>query len=190
MSEYRRWGVEGGTYFFTLVTHLRRPILTTELGRRCLRSAIDAIRRRRPFEIPAIVLLPDHLHAIWTLPSGDSDYSTRWRLIKSRFTQSFLASGGAEASVSPSRRKRQERGIWQRRAWEHSIRDEHDFDRHFDYIHWNPMKHGLVQTPREWMWSTFHRWVEFGVYEAEWGSASRGALDFSDLDETAMEPQE
>jgi putative transposase len=189
MPTYRRWYVEGGTYFFTVVSHLRRPILTTEWGRRCLRSAIDAVRRRRPFDMPAIVLLPDHLHTIWTLPPGDSDYSTRWRLIKARFTSSYLACGGSEIHVSRSRRKRRERGIWQRRAWEHTLRDEHDFDRHFDYIHWNPLKHGLVQAPRDWEWSTFHGWVESGVYEIEWGSASRGALDFGDLDQTAMEPQ-
>ena len=107
MSDYRRWYVAGGTYFFTVVTHLRRPIFAAAVGRSRLRWAIDTIRLRRPFEMPAIVLLPDHLHAIWTLPRGDSDYSTRWRLIKAEFTRRFLAGGGAEAYVSRSRRKRE-----------------------------------------------------------------------------------
>jgi putative transposase len=134
-----------------------------------------------------MVLLPDHWHALLTLPPGDDGFSVRLRRIKEEFTRSYLANGGSEGQVSVSRAKKHERGIWQRRSWEHVIRDEHDFDRHFDYIHYNPVKHGYVRSPADWPHSTFLRWVQYGVYDREWGSASRVALDFSDLDETAME---
>jgi putative transposase len=187
MSNYRRYLVEGGTYFFTLVIHRRRPLLGSPLGRKCLRDAIEAVRKRHPFEIPASVLLLDHLHMIWTLPSGNANYSLRWRRIKEEFSRAFLAGGGKEGDRSMSRQKRNERGIWQRRFWEHLIEDEVDFERHFDYIHYNPVKHGLTESPADWPYSSFHRWVEQGVYPAGWGRKSDGILRFDDLDETAME---
>lgn len=111
MTDYRRWRVSGGTYFFTVVTHERRPLLIDDAARRSLRDAFRVIRIRRPFRVDAIVLLPDHLHAIWTLPPGDHDYATRWQLIKRRFTKSFLADGGAEASPSASRTSKGERSL-------------------------------------------------------------------------------
>jgi putative transposase len=173
--------------FFNVVTYQRRPILTTALGRRCLREAIVTIRTRRPFEIPAFVLLPDHLQAIWALPRGDAAYSVRWRLIKEDFTVRFLDGGGQEVPRSASRRRRKERGIWQRRFWEHTIDDEDDYDHHFDYIHYNTVKHRLVRCPRDWPYSSFHRWVDRDVYDPDWGCASHGPPCFDDLDETLME---
>ncbi len=128
MPDYRRCFVAGGTYFFTVVTHLRRPILTDELGRTYLREAIDVIREKYDFEINAFVLLPEHLHCLWTLPPGDARYPLRWRRIKEEFTERFLERGGKEGPVSESRRRRNERGVWQRRYWEHTVRDEHDFE--------------------------------------------------------------
>ena len=187
MSDYRRYFVPGGTYFFTVVTHLRRRFLTDTIARECLRDALETIQAKRPFEIQAIVLLPDHLHTIWTLPRGDAAYPVRWRRIKQEFTERYLAARGREGPRSASRKKRKERGIWQRRYWEHTIQDEDDFERYFDYTHYNPVKHDLVPCPKDWPHSSFHRWVAAGVYPQDWGCAANGPLDFSDLDESAME---
>lgn len=140
-----------------------------------------------PFEINAIVLLPEHLHAIWTLPPGDDEYPKRWAWIKKEFTKEWLAQGGIEQPVSAQRQERGDRGVWQPRYWEHTLKDEHDFDRHFDYIHYNPVKHGLILSPRDWPHSSFHRWVQAGVYEPDWGRSEIGPLSFDDLDETAIE---
>jgi putative transposase len=169
MPNYRRMYVAGGTYFFTIVTQSRRPFLTGNLSRKLLHEAIETQLRRRPFEITAMVLLPDHLHAVWTLPHGDSDYSTRWRLIKGQFTEQYLAAGGTEGSPTKSQFERGERGIWQPRFWEHTVRDEVDLERCVDYVHWNPVKHGLVKRVRDYPWSTFHRFVHEGFYSLEWG---------------------
>jgi putative transposase len=187
MPNYRRFTVPGATLFFTVVTDRRRTFLVEPLARRCLREAFRVVRERHPFEIPAIVLLPDHLHAIWILPQGDSDYSTRWRRIKEEFTERFLAEGGIEGERSSSRLAREERAVWQRRFWEHTILDDQDFERHVDYIHYNPVKHGLVASPRDWPFSSFHRWVRRGDYPPDWGCTTHGPLQFDDLDETAME---
>ena len=159
MTDYRRWRVTGGTYFFTVVTEGRRPFLVDELARTCLREAIRIVRTRRPFQIDAIVLLPDHLHTVWSLPENDSDYSTRWRLIKRRFTRAYLAAGGAEANTSASRRAKGERSLLQRRFFEHTCRDGADMKRCVDYVHVNPLKHGLVSRVANWPWSSFHRYV-------------------------------
>jgi putative transposase len=187
VSEYRRYYVDGAMVFFTLVTHQRRKLFEEELARKCLREALETVRKKRPFSVDAVVLLPDHLHMIWTLPADDGDFSLRWRRIKAEFTESYLAAGGLEGQRSASRRKRKERGIWQRRFWDHVIRDELDFERHLDYIHFNPVKHGYVPCPRDWPYSSFQRWVERGVYEPNWGCPEKGVLKFDDLDETAME---
>ena len=149
MPNYRRFTVPGSTLFFTVVTYQRRPFLTEPLARRCLREAFQRVRARRPFEIPAIVLLPDHLHALWILPPGDADYSVRWRRIKEEFTERYQRQGGTESPLSDSRQRRKERGIWQRRFWGHTIQDDEDFERHVDYIHYNPVKHGLAACPRD-----------------------------------------
>ncbi len=173
MTNYRRNYVKGGTYFFTVVTHQRRPLLTTPLGRTALREAIVSVRHRRPFTLDAIVLLPDHLHAVWTLPPDDTDFSIRWRQIKTLFTRRWLNEGGSETSQSLSREIKGEHGIWQRRFFEHTCVDENDMKRCIDYLHVNPLKHKLVERVVDWPWSSFHRYVRLGEYLPDWGSADQ-----------------
>jgi putative transposase len=174
-------------YFFTLVTGGREPILVSDSARWCLKAAIVEARTRWPFEIPAIVLLPDHLHAIWAMPRGDAEFPRRWAWIKRAFTVNWIEQGGSETAVSRSQWNGRRRGVWQRRFWEHLIRDENDFQRHCDYIHYNPVKHGLVRCPQEWPYSSFHRFVEAGDYEANWGCGMLPAPTFDDLEQSAME---
>jgi len=162
MGRYYRNYTQGGTFFFTLVTEKRRAFLTTELARQHLRRAFREIQNRHPFEIVAIVLMPDHLHTVWTLPDKESDFSLRWRKIKETFTRSYL---------SDSRKRRGRRGIWQERFWEHTCRNEKYLRQCVDYIHWNPVKHGLVAQPADYPYSSFHRFVKLGEYEWEWGEA-------------------
>lgn len=162
---------EGTTWFFTVVTHQRQPLLCLERTRIDLREIIEAIRSLHPFEVEAWVLIPDHLHSIWTLPQGDSNYSTRWGLIKSQFSKRTRETFHREALLTDSRKRRRESTIWQRRFWEHQIRDEKDFKAHCDYIHYNPVKHGLVTAPRDWPYSTFHKFVKEGTYSEDWGSS-------------------
>jgi putative transposase len=169
MPNYRRNYVPGGTYFFTCVTHQRQPFLTSELARKCLHDAIDKVQQDHPFEIVADVLLPDHWHTIWTLPRGDDRYPLRWMRIKELFTKAWLKAGGPEMLQSTSRIKHRLRGVWQKRYWEHTVRDEDDLCRCADYVHWNPRKHGLVTRVQDWPWSSFHRYVEAGDYELQWG---------------------
>jgi putative transposase len=170
MPDYRRCYIPGGTFFFTLVSDRRRPILDTDPARRCLHDAIEKIRARLPVEIVAVVLLPDHLHTVWTLPRDDARYPLRWKRMKEEFTRRYLKAGGTEVAPSASRLRRGERGIWQRRYWEHTVRDEDDLKRCVDYIHWNPKKHGLVASVRDWPWSSFHRFVGLGEYAPNWGA--------------------
>lgn len=169
MPAYRRSFIPGGTYFFTVVTYRRLPILVTEEARNIPHSVWLDVRKRFPFTSDAICLLPDHLHCIWTLPEGDANYSLRWREIKRLFSKKFTDAVGTSELRSASREKRGETTIWQRRFWEHTIRDEKDLERHVDYLHYNPVKHGLVKRVKDWEWSSFHRYVRMGVYEAEWG---------------------
>jgi putative transposase len=168
MPDYRRWFRTGGTYFFTVVTFNRRKIFCNELARSFLHRAITEVRALRPFEMPGVVLLPEHCHCIWKMPDDDDDFSVRWSMIKMRFTKSWLASGGRDVSVSASRIKRGERGVWQRRFWEHLIADQQDFARHMDYIHYNSVKHGHVKCPHQWKHSSFLRWVNEGIYGRDW----------------------
>ncbi len=169
MSDYRRYFVPGGTYFFTIVTYDRHPILTDDLGRLHLHNAFIKIKRKMPFHQLACCLLPEHLHAIWIMPPNDANYAIRWKRIKEEFTQAWLAAGGREAHVTPSQQKRGERGVWQPRFWEHTLEDENDLEAHFDYIHWNPRKHRLVTRIQDWPWSTFHKHVRLGHYAMDWG---------------------
>lgn len=169
MPDYRRDTIAGGTYFFTQVTHQRYPWLCSNTARALLREAIVHVRQKYPFAIDALILLPDHLHCIWTLPPGDSDYATRWRLIKTYVTKHGKDRLSVNTSISISRQKRQESNLWQRRFSEHRIRDEADFARHCDYIHYNPVKHELCSAPNEWAYSSFHRFVAQGIYAADWG---------------------
>ncbi|MEW4566893.1 transposase [Tautonia sp. JC769] len=187
MPHYRRFFVPGGTYFFTVVTERRIPLLCIEAARRHLRQAMSDCRRRWPFRIEAIVLLPDHLHTVWSLPPNDADYSTRWAWIKKEFTIAWLDEGGSECEVSDSKRRHRRRGVWQRRFWEHCIDDEDDLARHVDYIHFNPVKHGLVRCARDWPYSTFHRFAQRGAYPLDWGCATEPPPTVKSLDSTAME---
>jgi putative transposase len=171
LPEYRRVKKAGGTYFFTVVTHGRHPILINPEIRQALREGINKVRQLMPFAIEAWVLLPDHLHAIWTLPEHDSRYGARWAVIKSCVTKRCGRLVDSGVKVNISRRKRQEGGVWQRRFWEHAIRDEADFHRHLDYIHWNPVKHGYVKNPMDWPYSTIHRFVAQGIYPSDWGGS-------------------
>jgi putative transposase len=177
MSRYRR-AVTGSTYFFTVVSHRRRPILCQESIRSALRDAIEMVRDARPFSIDGWVLLPDHMHCIWTLPQDDSDYSIRWSEIK-RFVSTVVRDDFRDPKMlSRSRRMRRESTVWQRRFWEHMIRDEADFERHVDYVHFNPVRHGYAQRAIDWPFSTFGRYVRDGIYPPDWG----GSPDLSGMD--------
>ena len=164
---YRRAFTPGGTFFFTLVTEGRRPILAAAEVVEVLRGAFRAVRLSRPFEIDAIVVMPDHLHCIWTLPPDDADFATRWRLIKTGFTKHCPPT--LRAAANPARAAKRQQAVWQHRYWEHQIRDETDFARHVDYIHYNPVKHGLAASPIDWPYSSFHRHVKAGIYPPDWG---------------------
>ena len=164
MPVYRRALIEGGSYFFTVVTYNRRKILIDLRARELLREAWESVQLKFPFSIPAICLLPDHIHCIWTLPEGDANYSLRWKEIKRLFTNRYLEHVGPGAIRNESHQRSGEAAIWQRRFWEHVLRDEEDFNRHVDYIHFNPVKHGLVKEMEEWPWSSFHRYQKMGYY--------------------------
>lgn len=176
MTEYRRNFRPGGSYFFTVnLADRRLRLLTDHIGQ--LRSAIAIVKRRRPFTIDAIVILPDHLHAIWTLPDGDADFPTRWRLIKSVFARALPR----DERISASRAAKGERGVWQRRYWEHTLRDERDYARHMDYIHFNPVKHGHATRVADWPHSSFHRLAALGVYPQDWaGDAADEEASFGE----------
>jgi len=178
MANYRRLYAKGGTYFFTVVTQERRPIFSKEDSVKNLRESFETVMEKRPFTVDAVVVLPDHIHCIWSLPNNESDFSTRWKEIKYRF------SINSRESFPPtdSMRKKKEKGLWQRRFWEHLIRDQDDFNRHVDYIHYNPVKHGLVKRPMDWPHGSFHRFVERGVYEEDWGSIPPEHIKNMDLD--------
>jgi len=187
MPHYHRFFVPGATYFFTLVTHGRRPFLCDESSRNILGRVMRECRERWPFSIDGIVLLPDHLHCLWTLPSEDYAYSRRWGWIKKEFSKAWLVEGGTELPVSGAGTRQRRRGVWQPRFWEHMIRDEHDAERHLDYIHYNPVKHGLVVEPRLWRWSSFRRWIDLGQYDERWGCDPNAGLSFNDIANTVGE---
>jgi putative transposase len=160
----------------TVVTEGRQPILSEEglaLLRRVVRQCLDEY----PFVIDSMMVLPDHLHSIWTLPDGDAEYPKRWGYIKKQFTSSWLAAGNPEQPVSKGRQRERRRGVWVPRFWEHTIRDEQDFRRHLDYIHYNPVKHGYVSCPHAWGPSSFHRSLRRGLYEPHWGCTCRSSGD-------------
>lgn len=163
MPNYRRYRVPGGSYFFT-VNLLERSseLLITHIE--LLRKAVATARAARPFHIDAWVVLPDHLHCVWTLPPGDHDFSSRWREIKKYFSRHLPNT----ERLSSVRAARHERGIWQRRFWEHALRDDADYAAHVDYVHINPYKHGYVERVADWPYSTFHRYVRLGLYPMDW----------------------
>lgn len=166
MVHYRRNLVAGGTYFFTITLQDRRSsFLIDHID--ALRSALRQIRGDRPFVIDAIVVLPEHFHMMRTLPSHDADYSGRMCAIKSRFTQSLVR---RDAAIR--RNEKGEYNLWQRRFWEHTIRGDDDYQRHVDYIHYNPVKHGYVEKVCDWQYSSFHRYVRKGFLPIEWAGES------------------
>ena len=167
MSNYRRARVPGATYFFTVNLRDRRSdLLVREID--LLRATVRATQQRYPFHIDAWVVLPEHMHCLWTLPPGDADFARRWKVIKFAFARRLPR----EELITASQASRGERGIWQRRYWEHLIRDEQDYQRHFDYIHFNPLKHGYVQQLADWPYSSFHRAVAMGLYPQDWCGAA------------------
>jgi putative transposase len=176
MTAYRRNFVRGGCFFFT-VNLAERKLSTMTDHVELLRAAFRETHRRHPFTIDAIVVLPDHLRTVWTLPEGDADFAMRWQLIKSGFSRRLARN----ERISQSRAAKGERGIWQRRYWEHTIRDETGFARHVDYVHINPVRHGLVDRVRDWAPSSFHRRVELGNYPPDWaGDRSDDGRDYGE----------
>ncbi|MGB3495818.1 MAG: transposase [Elainellaceae cyanobacterium] len=165
---YRRTTTPGATYFFTVVTYQRQNLFHDTETIATLREAFHTVKLNHPFTIDAIVVLPNHLHCIWTLPPGDADFSTRWRLIKSTFSRHCPQR--YKQVRDSSRLHKKEQAIWQRRFWEHQIRDERDFENHVNYIHYNPVHHRFVNRPNDWLYSSFHRYVEMGIYDVDWGS--------------------
>ena len=176
MPNYRRAHEGGATYFFTVVTYRRQPILLQASVLDALRDAFRNVRMTKPFKLDAVVLLPDHLHSIWTLPPGDSDFGARWGMIK-RYVSKTV---GQPVNMSQSMQARRECGFWQRRFWEHFIRDDADYARHMDYIHFNPVKHGYVDNPVDWPHSTFKRCVEKGIYPMDWASGVDNEGEFGE----------
>jgi putative transposase len=177
MPNYLRARHPGGIYFFTVNLLERRDndLLVRHIA--LLRECVREVRQRHPFGIHAWVVLPEHLHCVLEMPADDADFCRRWRLIKAAFSRALPGIG----SPSPSGARRGERGIWQRRFWEHLIRDQADYRAHMDYVHINPVRHGLVPSARDWPYSTFHRLVEQGVYPADWaGSVAVDAVDCPD----------
>ena len=166
MPDYLRNRVPGGTYFFTVALHDRRSdLLVMQIS--ALRVAVRQVAVKSPFHIDAWVVLPEHMHCIWTLPENDADYSGRWRAIKIAFSKSIPAT----ERTSPVMEKRGERGIWQRRYWEQTIRDDRDYAAHMDYTHFNPVKHGLARNAADWPFSSFRRCVAKGIYPRDWVKA-------------------
>jgi REP-associated tyrosine transposase len=162
--DYRRSIVAGGTFFFTVTLADRSSrLLVSHINR--LRDSVRSVQRAHPFRIVAMVVLPDHVHAIWILPAGDGNYPLRWALIKAGFSRQLEQ----VEPVSEARRRKRERGVWQRRYWEHQIRDETDLARHVDYIHINPVKHGHVGSAVDWPYSSIHRYVRQGLLPVDWG---------------------
>ena len=164
MADYRRFRAPGGTYFFT-ITLLERgsDLLVREIT--ALRDAVRKTRGERPFHIDGWAVMPDHMHCVWTLPPGDTDYSNRIKSIKIRFARAIPCTEFRNVA----RASKGERGVWQRRFWERTIRDGQDYANHLDYLHFNPVKHGLVSRTKDWPYSSFHRCVRSGLYDEDWG---------------------
>jgi putative transposase len=175
MPNYRRFFLPGGRWFFTVnLLDRRKRLLVDHID--ALRDATASTMRRYPFHIDSFVVLPDHLHAIWTLPENDTDFPTRWRLIKTRFARAIPKTEW----LSPTRLARGERGIWQRRFWEHQIRDETEYGRYVEYCAINPVKHGHVRRPIDWPYSSFHREVRRGIFNEDWGADVEAVGEFGE----------
>ena len=172
MSEYHRLYRQQGWYFFTVVTYNREKILIQSDNIVRLRHSFHSVMDKHPFHIDAVVILPDHIHCIWRLPPDDDDFSTRWRLIKRYFS----------IGMSASLNKRAEKKVWQRRFWEHLLRNETDWRTHMDYIHYNPVKHGYVQSPGDWYYGSFQHAVKYGLYPGDWGAQEPSSIHGMDLE--------
>ncbi|MBE9516880.1 MAG: transposase [Proteobacteria bacterium] len=168
MPNYRRATEAGGTYFFTINTLYRQTVLLQPEIRGALRRGIEQVRIRYPFAIDAWVLMPDHMHCIWTLPADDYNFSTRWAIIKRHVSRAYERTKINTIIQRRSQKVRNESTLWQRRYWEHLINDANDFNRHMDYIHWNPVKHGYTKQVIDWPYSSFHRLLNDGVYTENW----------------------
>jgi putative transposase len=174
MPRFKRARHAGGTFFFTLVTHRRQRLFNDPNNIDSLRSAFRTVQRESPFQISAVVILPDHLHLIMTLPQGDDHYSSRIGRIKVQFTRALSVEARQKMPTSASRIRHREAGVWQRRFWEHMIRDDDDFLRHVEYIHYSPVRHRLAKCPHDWQWSSFDHWVKRGTYARDWACACNG----------------
>ena len=174
MSDYRRAHVPGGTFFLTIVTYQRTSLFGVDENVCLLRRALAQVMREMPFRLPAAVVLPDHLHFLWCLPSGDTAFSARVGRMKIIFTRLLRGCLTTPSGVSFSRSKHRESNVWQRRFWEHAIKDEEDFEKHLDYIHYNPVRHGLAACPHSWKYSSFPKWVRSGLYPERWGCCCEG----------------
>jgi putative transposase len=162
MVHYRRLQVKGGIYFFTVALQDRKSTLLTQYIR-VLQKSWKSVQVKRPFKTIAYVILPDHFHAVWQLPEDDNDFPTRLRLIKRQFTKNVVVMNSVF-----SKNKRNEYNIWQKRYWEHMIRDERDYENHINYIHYNPIKHKYVKRTRDWPYSSFMKFVNQGIYKLNW----------------------
>jgi len=163
MVNYRRSQTAGATYFFTVnLKNRKEEYLTNYIEQ--LRESFRTVKRQYPFKVDAIVVLPDHLHTVWTLPAEDAHYSERWKAIKSRFTRLLI-----KEELRLYKNKKGEYNLWQRRFWEHQIRDDLDLQRHVEYIHYNPVKHGYVKQVKDWPFSSFHRFVKNDYLDSNWG---------------------
>ncbi len=173
MPKYLRYRVKGGCYFFTVnLLERNKTLLVDHID--LLRELVKMCKHKRPFQIDAWVVLPEHMHCIWSLPENDDDFSNRWKMIKSHFSKGLPK----DEWRSKVRVKRGERGIWQRRFWEHAIRDDRDYEMHMNYVHYNPVKHSLVKNVKDWPHSTFHRYVRQGLYDKNWsGIEAEGIVD-------------
>jgi len=166
--QYRRANIKGASYFFTVnLANRKSTLLVDKID--ALRQSIQTVKQRHSFKIDAMVVMPDHLHALITLPVGDNDYATRWKLIKAGFSRKIPKG----EHVNPSRASKRERGIWQRRYWEHLIRDDNDYQAHINYIHYNPVKHGYVQQAVKWPYSSIHRYIKKGDISKNWGGGDK-----------------
>jgi len=172
---YRRALIGGASYFFTVNLADRYSGLLVERVND-LRDVVREVRAQHPFEIIAWVVMPNHLHAIWRLPDGDSDFSMRWGLIEGNFSRRVPTI----ESISASRKSKGERGLWQKRFWEHLIRDDNDLQRHVDYIHYNPVKHGFVRRAVDWEYSSIHRAIRLGWMTPDWGCADDIGVGFGE----------
>ena len=177
MPNYRRMYIPGGTYFLTLVTYCRRPLFKNADNINLLRTCMAKVQKKQPFKITAAVILPDHLHFIWQLPPDDSNYSPRISRLKVLFTRAYKVNHPVNLEISKSRYKHRESDIWQRRFWEHLVRDEIDLQGYLDYIHYNPVKHGLVSCPHMWSYSSFSHWVKRERYTSDWCCVCHNKID-------------